>query len=386
MSVTINRVQKKIQEALSNDYRIDEQEMNEIEDYFKEGIQVEDNSADTITWNELKVSLSNSITATTAQPLNPSEASVEQLKVLMERIETLTKEAETLKSALEAVKDGTTAEDTKNRQLLQAKLSTTQAALKTFLNQATTLAKKFDQTALLKDEMFEAAGMDIPEELHAQQKSLRPQTRAMANGRGGANTAQNARGQNASRALSLPQLQSPGVRAQGTGDGENFPSDAFLRAGALDDIALNNFDQISQNQRRGQELLRLFHKLAKQAMTGELEYMFEFFKVVNYIVSKSRGKSLVDMGTRLIQIENQNKENLAILQNTKIDPNDPNAAFEMTKAQSKYTQDSKSLELSQKMIAQNMEDMAIVVETMNNTLKGILEAKGRVLRNMSRFG
>jgi len=104
MSVTINRVQKKIQEALSNDYRIDEQEMNEIEDYFKEGIQVEDNSADTITWNELKVSLSNSITATTAQPLNPSEASVEQLKVLMERIELSQKKLRRLKALLKPLK------------------------------------------------------------------------------------------------------------------------------------------------------------------------------------------------------------------------------------------------------------------------------------------
>jgi hypothetical protein len=91
------------------------------------------------------------------------------------------------------------------------------------------------------------------------------------------------------------------------------------------------------------------------------------------------------MANKLIELQDASRKATDKLLNFNSDQNDPNSQMEFTKLLQSVKSDSDSIATSQKLIAQMMEEMAQIVETLTNVTKGALDASGRVLRTVSRF-
>lgn len=167
--------------------------------------------------------------------------------------------------------------------------------------------------------------------------------------------------------------------------GPSFSAGAYGQSLFMEDSIMGSWDNINKSQNRGKELMQLLFYYMRMAMSGDLTAMYNMMKAVLYIISKDKALQQCHMAGKLIQLQDDSRRATDKLLNFNADQKDPNSQMEFTKLLQQVKSESDSVATSQKLIAQMMEEMAQIVETLTNVTKGALDASGRVLRTVSRF-
>ena len=143
-------------------------------------------------------------------------------------------------------------------------------------------------------------------------------------------------------------------------------------------------DSVLENQKRGRELVTLFAYFANRAASGDMGMMYQFMKFLTYIVTKDKAKQQIDMGKKLIALQDESRRATNKLLNAKSDPNDPNASFEQSKLLTEVKSETDAIATSQKLIAQMMEEFTVISETLTSSTKVTLDSHRRIQQTVSR--
>ncbi len=160
-------------------------------------------------------------------------------------------------------------------------------------------------------------------------------------------------------------------------------SQAFMNALMAEDQVAQNFDAINQNTKSGKNLMLLFYKLSKMAESGDMGAIYQFMKFITYIISKDKAKQQIEMGKKLIQLQELSRKWTNKLLDVQADSADPSNSDELMKTMTLVKSETDAIATSQKLISQMMEEFAQIVETLTNTTKGALETQGRIQRTVS---
>lgn len=193
-----------------------------------------------------------------------------------------------------------------------------------------------------------------------------------------------------------------GPKAQGVGEGTSFfppagwgkaqtaapyfNSSAYLQSMAMEDNIMSTWDSINKNTNRGKQLMMLFFYFARMAESGDMGAMYQFMKFITYIISKDKAKQQIEMGKKLIQLQELSRKWTSKLLNVQSNSADPAASNELMKTMTIVKSETDAIATSQKLISQMMEEFAQVVESLTNSTKAALDAHGRILRTVSRVG
>jgi hypothetical protein len=159
--------------------------------------------------------------------------------------------------------------------------------------------------------------------------------------------------------------------------GPKFNSAAYANSLVMENSILNAWDGINQNANKGQKMMQMLYYFMRMAASGDLYAMYHMMNAVLYIVSKDKALQNIHMAEKLIQLQNKSREATNQLINYQNDPNDPsNIGF--TKMLQSTKAETDSIAMSQKLIAQMMEEFAQIVETLTNITKGVLDKAGKV--------
>ena len=112
--------------------------------------------------------------------------------------------------------------------------------------------------------------------------------------------------------------------------------------------------------------------------------MYQFMKFLTYIVTKDKAKQQIDMGKKLIALQDESRRATNKLLNAKSDPNDPNASFEQSKLLTEVKSETDAIATSQKLIAQMMEEFTVISETLTSSTKVTLDSHRRIQQTVSR--
>ena len=165
-----------------------------------------------------------------------------------------------------------------------------------------------------------------------------------------------------------------------------FNSSAYLQSMAVEDNIMSAWDSINQNTSRGKQLMMLFFYFARMAASGDMGAMYQFMKFITYIISKDKAKQQIEMGKKLIQLQELSRKWTSKLLDVQSNSADPAASNELMKTMTIVKSETDAIATSQKLISQMMEEFAQVVESLTNSTKAALDAHGRILRTVSRVG
>jgi len=165
--------------------------------------------------------------------------------------------------------------------------------------------------------------------------------------------------------------------------GAKFDTNAYANSMMVQDNVMSSYDAANQNVNRSKQLMMLFYYFARMAQSGDMGQMYQFMKFITYIISKDKANQQVQMGYKLIQMQNQSREWTNKLLKISTDPNDPNASTNLMKEMTIIKSKTDEIATSQKLISQMMEEFAQVVETLTNVTKAALETAGRISRTVS---
>lgn len=226
-----------------------------------------------------------------------------------------------------------------------------------------------------------ALGIDLGGEAKASTRSTRSGHANPYAARGTANAA----GSNAKASTSaLPSTWKAMAGGSSGSAGDVGSSAAYWAASNLiDDANMKAYDSIASDQKRGKQLMMMFYYFAKMAESGDLGSMYQFMKFITYIVSKDKAKQQIEMGKKLIQLQDLSRQWTDKLMKLTTDANDPNSSLIMTKVMTEVKSQTDTIALAQKLLGQTMEEFSQVVELMTNVTKNLLVANGSVLKAVS---
>lgn len=162
-----------------------------------------------------------------------------------------------------------------------------------------------------------------------------------------------------------------------------FDSSAYLQSMQVEDNIMSSWDQVNQNTSRGKQLMLLFFYFARMAESGDMGAMYQFMKFITYIISKDKAKQQIEMGKKLIELQDLSRQWTDKLMQLQTSASDPNSSNELMKMMTIVKSKTDEIASSQKLISQMMEEFAQIVETLTNTTKAALEAHGRIMRSVS---
>jgi len=176
-----------------------------------------------------------------------------------------------------------------------------------------------------------------------------------------------------------------GWGAQTSGAMPKFNTAAYAQAMAMESDIMSSWDQVNKNTNRGKQLMQLFFHFARMAESGDMTAMYQFMKFITYIVSKDKAKQQIEMGKKLISLQEKSREwsNKLMEVQGNSDSTDPSSSAELMKTITMVKSETDAIATSQKLISQMMEEFAQVVETLTNTTKAALDTAGRIQRTVS---
>lgn len=134
---------------------------------------------------------------------------------------------------------------------------------------------------------------------------------------------------------------------------------------------------------QGKKLMQLFFYFMKMAESGDMGAMYQFMKFITFIVSKDKAKQQIEMGKKLIQLQELSRKWTDKLLNLQSDNADASTSSELMKTMTIVKSETDAIATSQKLISQMMEEFSQVVETLTNVTKSALETDGRIKRAVS---
>ncbi len=353
------------------------------------------------TLKQLQEMQKNGKLATAGDPKVPEKLDKEGLEKLQAKIttyDTAIDEAKKEKAALQAKLDGkaalekgeTKATVKKALETIKNKLKALKKQQKQFIKSAEAqAARKGEKSKFLTKKIYQNADMSVPKELAGKQtkssaKTTLTQGKAQTTGNSG--TPKSGKGTTGTKAQTTGGFGNlPSNWGAQTASGPQVSSAAYAQSLFMEDNMMNAWDSINSNTNRGQKLMQVLFYYQRMAMSGDLTAMYNMMKAVLYIVSKDKALQQVNMANKLIELQDASRKATDKLMNFKTDPNDPNSQNDFTKQLQETKSESDTIATSQKLVAQMMEEMAQIVETLTNVTKGALDAAGRVMRTVSRF-
>jgi len=301
-------------------------------------------------------------------PPDQAEAEIKNLKANLANVYAQAQEAEDKKKTLEASK--TQVPNDLNKKIEQLKELLKQNIRN--LEQLNRTTGKEASTGI-DPKMYQMAGIS-PE--GAGEGEAKAQT-TMGSGQAGA-----AQAQTGAKAMQTPGFAAPANWGAQTAY-PPFSTSAYMQSSAMEDNILSSFDAVLQNQNKGKQLMMLFFYFARMAESGDLGAMYQFMKFLTYIISKDKAKQQIDMGKKLIELQDLSRKWTDKLLGMQTNSTDPNSSNEFMKVMTQVKSETDAIATSQKLISQMMEEFSQIVETLTNTTKAALEANGRVLRTVS---
>ncbi|MFA4873742.1 MAG: hypothetical protein WC956_06180 [bacterium] len=171
--------------------------------------------------------------------------------------------------------------------------------------------------------------------------------------------------------------------AQTLGGSPGFTTDTYMKTMTMEDSMMSSWDDINKNTNRGKQLMMLFFYFARMAESGDMGAMYQFMKFITFIISKDKAKQQIEMGKKLIALQELSRSWTNKLLNVQTNSADPNSSNELMKTMTIVKSETDAIATSQKLISQMMEEFAQVVEALTNTTKGALETAGRISRSVS---
>lgn len=162
-------------------------------------------------------------------------------------------------------------------------------------------------------------------------------------------------------------------------------SASYLSALNVEGDIADAWESITKSQNRGKELMMLFYYFARMAESGDMGAMYQFMKFITYIISKDKAKQQIEMGKKLIELQDLSRKWTDKLLNVKTDSSDPNSSAELMKTMTIVKSETDSIATSQKLISQMMEEFATVVESLTSVTKGAVQSWQRILQTVSRM-
>ena len=370
MPSRLSEIRNRIQQYTEGDGRIDENEWSDFTNSTSGDIPIGDGRSGSVNWQQLVNQIRGLPAAAPTEP-----RSVERFQSLLQQLRGDFSELLNLKAKLGL---GNLTND--EHAALLVKQEILQARIHGALQNATPLAQQFNKLSEMKAEWFEAGDYPLPEGFGESGEggwsSINIAPRAMS-----AQTAEAARRGLGSSARAET-VQFPNLRAESV-YGPQFSSDAYMKSLSLDNAVLQSYDEIQANSKRGRELVMLFAYYAQRAASGDMGAMFQFQKFLTYIISKDKAKQQIDLGKKLVALQDDSRRATNKLLNAKFDPNDPNASFEQSKLLTEVKAETDAIATSQKLISQSMEEMGVIVETLASLEKSALESWKRISQTYS---
>lgn len=235
----------------------------------------------------------------------------------------------------------------------------------------------------------------------AQQKDLKPYYKAIGEGGedvtsgkaqvtlpGGGQASSGGTGASAQQAGAAPKAFYPptGWAAQTLGGSvPGFTTDTYMKSMAMSDDVLAKWDDVNTNTNRGKQLMMLFFYFAKMAESGDMGAMYQFMKFITYIISKDKAKQQIEMGKKLIEMQELSRSWTNRLMNVSTNTSDPNASNNLMKEMTLVKSETDAIATSQKLLSQMMEEFAQVVETLTNVTKTAGQTYANMMRTVSRM-
>lgn len=331
-------------------------------------------------WNELKDRIKNGLLAANAVNEPPTENQLDNMRF---RVADFTSQAKALQEEINSLKASGIPETVARLVAAQNKLNDIKELLQTairnleFLNQAAgkAAANKIDASA------YEMIGETPPGREGGDSKASFAMTSSGSSGGGaGAGTGAKATTVGGGAPTVFPPT---GYGTDPFGGAKGFTTDAFMKSSMMEDNILSSFDSVLQSQSKGKQLMMLFFYFARMAESGDLGAMYQFMKFLTFIISKDKAKQQIDMGKKLVELQDLSRQWTDKLLNTSTNASDPNSSNDFMKVMTQVKSETDAIATSQKLISQMMEEFAQVVETLTNVTKSALEAQGRVMRAVS---
>ncbi len=360
---------------VNGDHRVDQADFDKQAEAIQTGDTVSIDGADAISyeqWNAQKDLLRNSFPAI-AENVDPATAESE-LGQARSRMGTEYAEVQRLEQQLSTLKSQTPPASAAEILAAERALQTAKENLASQIRQIQQLNISLgrDKNDRIGADILRSA--DMPVEGEGESKATFAMTSSGSTGPGtGAGTGARAMG------FSPP-------ATWGAADpfgGKAFTTDAYMQSSMMEDSIMSSFDSVLQNQNKGKQLMMLFFYFARMAESGDLGAMYQFMKFLTYIISKDKAKQQIDMGKKLIELQDLSRKWTDKLLGTETNANDPNSSNEFMKTMTQVKSETDAIATSQKLISQMMEEFSQIVETLTNTTKSALEANGRVLRTVS---
>ncbi|MBI4237177.1 MAG: hypothetical protein HY696_02010 [Deltaproteobacteria bacterium] len=175
----------------------------------------------------------------------------------------------------------------------------------------------------------------------------------------------------------------PGTPKAGTGL-PGFDPAALQQWWNAQDIQLSAQDDMQKMQNQSNKMMMLFFFLAQKAMSGDIGDMYQFLRLVGYIISKDKAMQNVQLAKKLIELQDQSRKISEEIAGTKsFDPNNPQVQADYQAMLETKKGEQGVIGTEQKLISGMLEEMAQVSEMMTNMTKALLDARGRELQVVS---
>jgi len=314
-------------------------------------------NADQLT--DLQSKFSDSAFTASGENIDPS-------KVLTAEEQSLQQEMDKLQAEIKKSVDSGVAKE---------KVQEQQKALAEMVEKANALFKQNGRASFYLTPYNKAAGLGEKNPLNAKAQVNVNQNGAPKNGQ---QTPQSGKAQAASGFY-----PPSGWGAQTAGGMPKFSTAAYAQTMVMEGNIMSSWDSINKNTNRGKQLMQLFFYFARMAESGDMTSMYQFMKFITYIVSKDKAKQQIEMGKKLIELQERSRAQTNKLLNVQSNSDDPNASAELMKTMTIVKSETDAIATSQKLISQMMEEFAQVVETLTNTTKAALDTAGRIQRTVS---
>ena len=174
-------------------------------------------------------------------------------------------------------------------------------------------------------------------------------------------------------------------RAAGAFDG--FPSvdpTQIMMSQYMQDQQLSGLDAAGKQQAQAQRMMMMFFYLAQQAMSGDMDAMYQFMRFIGTIVNQDKAMQNVQLGKKMIELQTKSRElTQKLVEQPSYDENNREVETEYMKLQQTTQADQGVLATSQKLIGQMLEEFGQVSEMMTGMVKSLLDARGRELQMVS---
>lgn len=313
--------------------------------------------------------------------MRSKEAEFRQISARLDEIKT---KVEELDKAIKAAKDSKDKKKQANLEKQKAVVVKKKEALVKRLKSIATNLKQYGKRAKLTREQYTKAGVTPPKHLQKEGDVSKakmtvkssPQQAPSQQKSGSKKTLGNAKAQTGSWGL--------GSNWGGqTMTGPKFSTAAYAQSLLVEGNIMDTWDNINSNQNRGQQLMMILFYYMRMAMSGDLGAMYNMMKAVLYIIAKDKALQQIHASELLIKLQDESRRATDQLLNFQASSDDP-GNIEFTKVLQQTKSQTDAIATSQKLVAQMMEEMAQIVETLTNVVKGAFDSWKRTSQVMSR--